>query len=598
MKRIVLSMGHEDLHGIFRKFLKNKFIVCMNDVFSSNYLFDVIEEDHPDIIIFHDKHLEIPYDPEQENQVEENLYKEIKFLEIIEYIRQTYNDSIRVVFVCERPQGDPFLSELVNNNVLDIFYTNQFDLDALVEQLVNPPQYNNVAHLKVDNSNTKYRSHLFGKNSLFEFKEEEQSTELIETEDVLKTAIEVETEEADTLVHNDKKKPGLFSKIFGKDKNDSENNIAVINNSDEEPKLEENSYKDNLPETEVVKEEETLNQDIPLNNNIPPKELVEDIEEVEEVKEQVSDDNKEDIKKDIDLGEEVSQKDVNKGTDSSALRADKYKGKGRNVFFNLFKKDTSLDTKGYENTGHRNLGTVKQNLIAVVSLTPGAGSTFFLHNFTRFLSLDHGISSSVLDTPSEFPIWYHLLNAEQEHHEYWEEVHQAIKTRPETFGYIPRWSIDNINFFPCQSSTLDLNSKDPNKNRDFTPLEAKELIFHSRSSGITFVDLSHNWSNKLATETLALCNQIWLIMEPNYQSLAAAGHQHKILKGFEQLAKDENIVTIGNKWNRKFDDVLSPEIALPYFESQVEASLKGIPLYTLQAKLMKREFEKLSYKLF
>lgn len=121
MKRIVLSMGHEDLHGIFRKFLKSKFIVCMNDVFSSNYLFDVIEEDHPDIIIFHDKHLEIPYDPEQENQVEENLYKEIKFLEIIEYIRQTYNDSIRVVFVCERPQGDPFLSELVNNNVLDIF---------------------------------------------------------------------------------------------------------------------------------------------------------------------------------------------------------------------------------------------------------------------------------------------------------------------------------------------------------------------------------------------------------------------------------------------------------------------------------------------
>ena len=97
MKRIVLSMGHEDLHGIFRKFLKSKFIVCMNDVFSSNYLFDVIEEDHPDIIIFHDKHLEIPYDPEQENQVEENLYKEIKFLEIIEYIRQTYNDSIRVV---------------------------------------------------------------------------------------------------------------------------------------------------------------------------------------------------------------------------------------------------------------------------------------------------------------------------------------------------------------------------------------------------------------------------------------------------------------------------------------------------------------------
>ncbi len=59
----------------------------------------------------------------------------------------------------------------------------------------------------------------------------------------------------------------------------------------------------------------------------------------------------------------------------------------------------------------------------------------------------------------------------------------------------------------------------------------------------------------------------------------------------------KKIITIGNKWNKKFDDVLSPEIALPYFESQAEASLKGKPLYTLQSKLMKREFEKLLYKL-
>lgn len=92
--------------------------------------------------------------------------------------------------------------------------------------------------MKVDNSNTKYKSHLFGKNSLFEFKEDEQLTELVETEDVLKTAIEEETEETNSLVHNDKRKPGLFSKLFGKDKNDSEDNTVVINNSDEDPKLE------------------------------------------------------------------------------------------------------------------------------------------------------------------------------------------------------------------------------------------------------------------------------------------------------------------------------------------------------------------------
>lgn len=71
-----------------------------------------------------------------------------------------------------------------------------------------------------------------------------------------------------------------------------------------------------------------------------------------------------------------------------------------------------MDTKDYGYSDHRNVGSVKQNLIAVVSLTPGAGSTFFLHNFTRFLSLEHGISSSVLDTPSnsQFGITYLMQN--------------------------------------------------------------------------------------------------------------------------------------------------------------------------------------------
>lgn len=190
----------------------------MNEVFNSQYLMDVIEEDNPDIIFFHDKHFGIAYDPDEENQSDEKFYRETKFLDIIEYLRQE-NDNIRIGFVCERTPGDPFLSELVNNNVLDIFYTNSFDMPQLVEQMSLPPKYSNVAHLKVENSNAIYKPHLFQEGSLSLQNILNQETEgNIQTDEIIKGNNEKESIAIDESNTTAQEKVGFFSKIFGRKK--------------------------------------------------------------------------------------------------------------------------------------------------------------------------------------------------------------------------------------------------------------------------------------------------------------------------------------------------------------------------------------------
>lgn len=552
MKRVVLAMGNEEFHTIFRKFLREKFLVSMNEVFNSQYLMDVIEEDNPDIIFFHDKHFGIAYDPDEENQSDEKFYRETKFLDIIEYLRQE-NDNIRIGFVCERTPGDPFLSELVNNNVLDIFYTNSFDMPQLVEQMSLPPKYSNVAHLKVENSNAIYKPHLFQEGSLSLQNILNQETEgNIQTDEIIKGNNEKESIAIDESNTTAQEKVGFFSKIFGRKKS----------KQPAEELIEEDVNKKEEITEECNEKEDTVKEIAAATSVIEPQSLTEEIE-----KESIVDTN---IEAETLLNDEES-------------RTKKLQTKRKT--FSFFKKDKDhIDleppTFNGSNSTHRN--EIKNYLIAVVSLTPGAGSTFFLHNFTRYLSLEHGITSSILDTPSKFPIWYHLACAEQEPHEFWEDVHCVIKERPETFAHTPKWNIDNTFFFPCETD----------KDIELTTLQAKELIYHSRLAPTTFVDLSHSWDNTLAKETLAICDQVWVITEQNRQAFKAAKLHHKELQGIE-LRKEDIIVTIGNKWNRSLDFGFEPTVSLPYFDSQPEASLKGIPLYKIRPKLMKQEFDKL-----
>lgn len=141
-KRVLLAVGESNLTAIFRKHLRPPtFDVSDNEVLHRNYIPEFLELDRPDIILLHDYYL--PSDAVTEKD------KDDEILKLIEDWRLRYNDSLRVVFMCERDKADPFLGALVARNVLDIFNERQFSAQRFIEQLSQPPQYTNVKRLSV-----------------------------------------------------------------------------------------------------------------------------------------------------------------------------------------------------------------------------------------------------------------------------------------------------------------------------------------------------------------------------------------------------------------------------------------------------------------
>lgn len=610
MKRILLAMGHEEYHSIFRKYLKSDFKVSMNDVYNLRYLTDIVDEERPDYIIFHDQHLGITLD---ENYTgDEAYYREVKILDFIEYARHRYDDQIRIVIVCERQIGDPFLSELVNNNVLDIFYRREFDIVELIHQLLEPTKYANVSHLKVENSSQIYKQSLYTEDSLsgqIIITPDDNKDEIIEQkkkEDMEEQENNVQTSAAKPETKKTKKQ-GLFSKLFsmgGKAVNTEQDvlteekikevvspqvddSVKIVKDLKDELNISEEEPKEKHVEETVIEEEKEAVEEIIEQketseiHNVEPQ-VIEKIE-AKELK-RVEDDIQEVELSKVDI--KIQQPETTLELESTLTRSDKNKQK-RGIFSFFNNGEKSDDKEEYSTIKRRNLFNVKQNVIAVVSLTPGAGATFFLHNFTRYLSLQCGVQSSVLDTPSEFPMWYHLLKEEQEPHQHWKDIHSLIKDQPTTYIHAPKWNIDDIFYFP---TTKGIRNGITN---DFTSLQAKELLYYSRMTFTTFVDLSHTWDNSLAQETLAICDQLWIVAEPNFQGFKSAEINHQKIGMVLERIGEENVIMIGNKWGTSKEIPLIPEIKLPYFIEQQIASHKNKPLFKLKPKLFEKEFEKL-----
>ncbi|MBU8908061.1 hypothetical protein [Desertibacillus haloalkaliphilus] len=141
MKRILLALGEPKFNEILRRHLTNKdgFYVIKQEPVHVKYLDEIIEDERPNMIIFHDRYISSNY--------EDMSDREVEWLQIVEKLRTSYDDTIRVVFFCERDKGDPFLSELVNRNVLDIFRGND-DSEEVIKQLEDQPRYSRVAKLR------------------------------------------------------------------------------------------------------------------------------------------------------------------------------------------------------------------------------------------------------------------------------------------------------------------------------------------------------------------------------------------------------------------------------------------------------------------
>lgn len=143
--KVLLAVGEKNLSKLLRSHMTDAgFEVAKDDVHHRYFLDEVIEVQRPDLVILHDRLLASDQPDSKSNQEE--------FLEMIERWRRNYDTSLRVCVMCERDRKDPFLAQLVSRNVLDIFNERQIRSVKLVEQLMEPPKYVNVAKYGITES--------------------------------------------------------------------------------------------------------------------------------------------------------------------------------------------------------------------------------------------------------------------------------------------------------------------------------------------------------------------------------------------------------------------------------------------------------------
>ncbi|SDM24486.1 hypothetical protein [Sediminibacillus halophilus] len=102
MKKVLLAIGNESYSNIIRNRLsehKEHFLIPEQKVMHHRYLKEVVELEKTDLLILHDYYLPSDFDSK------EGVWE---WLSYIQHIRELYDDSIRVVFLCERNRGDPF----------------------------------------------------------------------------------------------------------------------------------------------------------------------------------------------------------------------------------------------------------------------------------------------------------------------------------------------------------------------------------------------------------------------------------------------------------------------------------------------------------
>jgi hypothetical protein len=183
MQKVLLAVGNEKLSQILRNTLSefpNDFNISETEVFHHRFLEEIVESEIPDILILHDFYLESDCKTKGE--------KEKEWISFIKKIRVTYDDSIRIVFLCERPKGDPFLSHLVSLNVLDIFSDDTINKTQLVEQLKDKPRFSRVQKYLQNNLSV---DHLLSDEETTEEAKVKEKQVIIE---VRKEIVEVEKE--------------------------------------------------------------------------------------------------------------------------------------------------------------------------------------------------------------------------------------------------------------------------------------------------------------------------------------------------------------------------------------------------------------------
>ncbi|RKJ61888.1 hypothetical protein D7X33_26660 [Butyricicoccus sp. 1XD8-22] len=175
MTSVLLAVGEDNLSKLFRKVLVESghpFDVLDNEVLHRRFLFEMVAQYQPNLLIVHDKFL-----PGDKLAAEE---RDAEMLEILQYIRFQFDQQVRIVYVCIRDRTDPFLGKIVGLGIHDIFHSDSFRTDAFLEQLVSPPKFSNVQKFARGDFNFQQMKNAVGKQD-----ESEYQSETLENDEAL-----------------------------------------------------------------------------------------------------------------------------------------------------------------------------------------------------------------------------------------------------------------------------------------------------------------------------------------------------------------------------------------------------------------------------
>lgn len=139
--RVLLAVGNEIISKILRKHLNTSeaFRLLDQEIMHFQFLNEIIEINDPDILVVHDVFL--PSDKETKKE------REDEWLTFFHMIRQK-NDTLRIVFLCERVKDDNFLNQIIGLGIQDIFNESSIDMKTFIEQLSQPARYANVSKFR------------------------------------------------------------------------------------------------------------------------------------------------------------------------------------------------------------------------------------------------------------------------------------------------------------------------------------------------------------------------------------------------------------------------------------------------------------------
>lgn len=184
-------------------------------------------------------------------------------------------------------------------------------------------------------------------------------------------------------------------------------------------------------------------------------------------------------------------------------------------------------------------------VVAIVSLYPQVGSTFFTDNFSLFLS-EHNVPVGVMEANNEMPIWSHMLEDFAKRPTEWtswiEQVKDNGNIRKET-----AWQHENIYYIPIGEHPIG----------DITYQDALRLFYLTKKIPVMLCDIGPTLDSPLSHAALTQSDEVWLLTTADPIQINL--HMEKNIEILRKYAPNSKIGLIGNKWRSDLSEYVTPK---------------------------------------